>query len=780
LIAIAILLHASQGCSTDQPTYPTDQAAVANDAAHSVSASGSVYLTDREILAKIAESLSIKGGNWLTDLPLWQWEGVATDSTGRVTELILTEGNWSVFQVGSGVLPTEIGQLSELRVLKTGDIGPHGRSVYGSPSLGIPAELAGARKLQTLSVYLAGADLPSELGTLEHLDSLMVYGYPVTLPPEIAGMGSLRYLKVESLTSIPPEIGFATNLRVLDLRSERRTSLGPLPEEIGQLLYLDTLYIRGMSGRIPADIGWLRRLRSLHLEGDSIAGPFPPEMQHMAELRRLVVISPRAEGLSFPDFLTRLHNLERLELRPFNGSIPESVGDMKGLAFLYLTGNITGELPASLGEATNLLRILLVGGNLTGTVPEELGNLKQMWSLELIEFPNLHGPLPESITRLPNMRAIDVSGTGVCLPGQYWSWIQNLTRRSLITRCSGLPGADFYLVQRVQSLEANAALFAGEDAMLRVFYTSRTARPSDMLPGARLDLYHRGRQVGSVTAEPGSRGIRRELYGDDMGDLNNSVNAIVPGHLIVPGLEVELTIDPRGRVDLARLGIPKRFGRQGVWVEDMEPLHLTLVPVIRADHPDSSLIALVDSVAADPQHRLLRGIRSTLPISQLVVASSDPVSSAGLFYVEEAREARGGTGYWMGIARGIGGRAALGGGYISVSSPDAWTMAHELGHSLGLYHAPCGNPDWVDSSFRAGNDEWGIDPETQTMIQVGNGSPHAPDLMSYCHRKQEPKNWISVYHFNKAVQYRKRVHEAQADRGRRVVIVDPVVPPESF
>ena len=74
---------------------------------------------------------------------------------------------------------------------------------------------------------------------------------------------------------------------------------------------------------------------------------------------------------------------------------------------------------------------------------------------------------------------------------------------------------------------------------------------------------------------------------------------------------------------------------------------------------------------------------------------------------------------------------------MSLSGLDAWTMAHELGHSLGLYHAPCGSPDWVDSSFRAGNDEWGIDPETQAMIHVGRGGDRAPDLMSYCGRKQE-------------------------------------------
>ena len=778
-VVITVVILSLWGC-VDQPTYPSidDPAAVAGENARHATAGSGASLTDREILVRIAEAMSITGGNWLTDLPLWQWEGVVTDSLGRVTELTLFtrfEGITAIFTVGSGVLPPEIGQLSELRVLEV------------NGSLGIPAELADARKLQTLRVYLEDVGLPPELGTLEHLDSLTIYGgHPVTLPPEIAGMGSLRYLKVENLASIPREIGYATNLRTLDVRpelqrSKRNRSLGPLPEEIGNLRQLDSLSVRGMAGSIPAGIGRLVKLSYLHLEGDSIAGPLPPEMQFMAGLRRLRIKSPRAHGLFFSDYLTRLHGLEILQLSQVNGTIPESVGDMKGLALLYLEGNITGELPTGLGQATNLHRIIVAGGNLTGTIPEELGNLRKLWDLTLVEFPELHGPLPESITRLPNMQEIDVSGTGVCLPGQYWSWLQTLNRRRLITRCSGLPGVDFYLVQRVQSLESTAPLVAGEDAMLRVFYTSRTARPSDMLPGARLDLYHGGGPVGSVVGEPGSRSIRRDLYGSDMGDLDNSVNAMVPGHLIVPGLEVEVTIDPRGRTDLARLGIPKRIGRQPVWVEDLKPLHLTLVPVIRADYPDPGLIALVDSAATDPQHRLLRGIRSTLPISPLVVATSDPVTvtsttgRAQFPYVSMARLNRGGTGYWMGITRGIGdvGGVASLGGYVSLAQPDAWVMAHELGHNLGLGHARCGTNDY-DYRFRLGRDEWGIDPETQVMIHVGSGHPRAPDLMSYCHRKQEPKNWISVYHFSQAVQYRKWVQEAQADGGGRVIIVDPI------
>ena len=76
-------------------------------------------------------------------------------------------------------------------------------------------------------------------------------------------------------------------------------------------------------------------------------------------------------------------------------------------------------------------------------------------------------------------------------------------------------------------------------------------------------------------------------------------------------------------------------------------------------------------------------------------------------------------------------------------------MAHELGHNLGLLHAPCGNPGGVDPWFpnpagRIG--AWGFDLERNALVR-----PITPDFMSYCGSGNE---WISDYHFNKTLTHR--------------------------
>ena len=75
-------------------------------------------------------------------------------------------------------------------------------------------------------------------------------------------------------------------------------------------------------------------------------------------------------------------------------------------------------------------------------------------------------------------------------------------------------------------------------------------------------------------------------------------------------------------------------------------------------------------------------------------------------------------------------------------------MAHELGHNMSLRHAPCGNPNRVDSSFPYPNGStgaWGYD------FRDGGGlvHPSTPDLMSYCHPRR-----ISDYHFANALRFR--------------------------
>lgn len=83
-------------------------------------------------------------------------------------------------------------------------------------------------------------------------------------------------------------------------------------------------------------------------------------------------------------------------------------------------------------------------------------------------------------------------------------------------------------------------------------------------------------------------------------------------------------------------------------------------------------------------------------------------------------------------------RGAIGLGFSGSSSAD--TAAHELGHTLGRLHAPCGTQD-ADPQFpyaNGGIGVWGFDVLSNTL----RAPTQSTDFMGYC----DP-NWVSDYNF---------------------------------
>ena len=101
--------------------------------------------------------------NWLSDRPLSEWYGVATDANGQVTKLSLN-GNQL-----SGEIPANLGNLANLWELCLG-----GNQLSGE----IPSELGDLPNLEYLSLdgnRLTG-EIPSELGNLANLEYLYLRG----------------------------------------------------------------------------------------------------------------------------------------------------------------------------------------------------------------------------------------------------------------------------------------------------------------------------------------------------------------------------------------------------------------------------------------------------------------------------------------------------------------------------------------------------------------------------------------------------------------------------
>lgn len=111
---------------------------------------------------------------------------------------------------------------------------------------------------------------------------------------------------------------------------------------------------------------------------------------------------------SFPEEICQLSHLQRLQLvGNVTGIIPSSIGNLSNLLSLYIQSeNLSGSLPKSICEITGLQE-LTVGG-LGGVLPEEIGNLTNLTTLSLFPFYG-DGPLPDSFAKLINLTTLMIS-----------------------------------------------------------------------------------------------------------------------------------------------------------------------------------------------------------------------------------------------------------------------------------------------------------------------------------------------------------------------------------
>jgi hypothetical protein len=91
-----------------------------------------------------------------------------------------------------------------------------------------------------------------------------------------------------------------------------------------------------------------------------------------------------------------------------NGTLPESLGDLKNLRILELSFNkISGNIPGSLGKLDKLEMLAFNGNALNGSIPESLGKLTNLRQLHL-SSNYLTGELPGSLKYLENLEVFNV------------------------------------------------------------------------------------------------------------------------------------------------------------------------------------------------------------------------------------------------------------------------------------------------------------------------------------------------------------------------------------
>ncbi len=332
----------------------------------------------------------------------------------------------------------------------------------------VPESIGNLTQLQILNFREANfsGPLPQAIGTLTDLTLLRLEKnfFEGTVPSSYQNLTALQTFvisgnKLEGV--IPDWIGGLTNLKIFSLTGNDFS--GPIPLSFGNLTDLTFfgLGVNNLSGAIPEFITSFSNLRTLDLQSNNFTS-FPDFHAHLNPGAVSVNIQHNFIPQSHIDanFDGANHIFASFTYDPQNtpnGLVPDAT-EIQALRDLYestngdnwtiqtdsdpnndwpsgnawdtlnsvdqITGlfgitvangdvtrieiegkNLTGSIPASIGDLTSLIHLHVRWNNLSGSIPAEIGNLQTLSQL-FLEDNDLSGPIPESIGNMSGLRKL--------------------------------------------------------------------------------------------------------------------------------------------------------------------------------------------------------------------------------------------------------------------------------------------------------------------------------------------------------------------------------------
>ncbi|XP_047266495.1 probable LRR receptor-like serine/threonine-protein kinase At1g53420 isoform X4 [Capsicum annuum] len=171
---------------------------------------------------------------------------------------------------------------------------------------------------------------------------------------------------------------------------------------------------RRLEGEIPEKIGNLQYLTSLYLNGNKLRGSIPGSFQHLKSLLYFSLCDNSLKG-RIPTFLGQMPSLRSIYLCKnfFDQTIPPELGSLPSLEYLDLSYNfLSGKIPDQLGNIKSLLGLYLIDNKLSDKLPDQLGNLVNLEELNL-QNNEFIGPLPSTFKSLKKLTYFNVRGNSL-------------------------------------------------------------------------------------------------------------------------------------------------------------------------------------------------------------------------------------------------------------------------------------------------------------------------------------------------------------------------------
>ena len=260
------------------------------------------------------------------------------------------------------------------------------------------------------------------------------------IPSELGNLTNLTYLELgnnQLAGDIPPELGNLSHLTEVDLSGNPNLCM---PSALKDWNFYNTEGVAKCSDTTALKGTDRAALVALYnaTDGDNWTGntnwlsdkPIGEWYGIGANLQeRVFQLYLHENQLSgpIPAELGNLANLRRLALHKnqLSGPIPSELGKLTNLESLALHENQLsggGPIPSELGNLTYLTRLGVSRNQLTGPIPSELGNLSNLTILWL-HNNQLTGPIPPELGNLTNLVDLRLSNNpNLCMPSALIDW----------------------------------------------------------------------------------------------------------------------------------------------------------------------------------------------------------------------------------------------------------------------------------------------------------------------------------------------------------------------